>query len=44
MSARPDIQVRKLPDGWQAFRMIDGKVVVLDGFFEYEDEANLDKA
>ena len=34
------IQVRKLPDGWQAFRQIDGKVVVLDNFFEHEDEVD----
>lgn len=34
------IQVRKLPDGWQAYRQIDGKVVVLDNFFEYEEEVD----
>lgn len=34
------IQVRKLPDGWQAFREINGKIVVLDNFFEYEDEVD----
>lgn len=40
MKTITSIQVRKLPDGWQAFREIDGKIVVLDNFFEHEDEAN----
>lgn len=34
------IQVRKLPDGWQAYRQIDGKVIVLDNFFEHEEEVS----
>ncbi len=35
-----EIMVRKLPDGWQAYRKINGKIVVLDNFFEFEDEVD----
>jgi len=34
------ILVRKLPDGWQAYRKINGRIVVLDNFFEFEDEVD----
>lgn len=40
MKTLTDIQVRKLPDGWQAYQKINGRIVVIDNFFEYEDEIN----
>lgn len=35
------IKVHKLPDGWQAYKVVNGKVVVLDNYFEHEAEADV---
>lgn len=32
------VHVRKLPDGWQSYINSNGRIIVLDTYFEHEED------